>query len=261
MMKGLLYRNFCLGRKVWIPIWGIAVGMIILNVLVQLSMLYGNLAKADNRSFILIYYIQLYMIPYTAMLTIDSSSIIRSDLTVNWTRNRKIFPVTDFQWICGIYLLKIAFFLIGLILFLLNGIILSGMANHAFSIYEVQNMLILTNLLLLMDTLQMPVLVRARNPKEIEYSMALPCVAGIIIFAFLYPELHAYAEKFERFMNNPPENIPADFSSQLIKTMLQEEFGGIRDAIAPFMPLMTVLLFGTGLYLSWLSMKRREKSA
>ena len=264
-MKGLIYRDFCLVKKNWIPVFCISVGSVIWNILVQLSFEYGNLKKlveensgSGELARTVIYYMGLYMVPYLALILMDTLSVIRADLPVRWATNRKIFPVTALQWTASIYSIKVIGLLISVVLFLINGSVMAHMTGNSFGIYEFNNMLLFACFYLAFDWVQMAFLVRVRTEKEMNSASASPLLVLIPMFAVLFPKAKAYSAKFETRI---PENaaIEAQEQIRLTKGLLQSEFGVYRDAIAPFIWLIVLALFALGFYLTYLGIRRREK--
>ncbi len=268
-MKGLIYRDFCLVKKNWIPVFCISVGAVIWNILVQLSFEYGNFKKyllddpndtsgAGEVSRVMIYYIGLYMIPYLALILMDTLSVVRADLPVKWATNRKIFPVTALQWTVSIYSIKVIGLLIAIILFLINGSIMAHMTGNIFGIYEFNNMLLFACFYLAFDWVQMAFMVRVRTEKEMNSAAASPLLVLIPMFALAYPKCKSYAFKLETLF---PEDAEIEVQERISQTkgLLQSEFGVYRDAVAPYLWLIVLALFALGFYLTYLGIKRREK--
>ena len=270
-MKGLIYRDFCLIRKNWLPVFWISVGTVIWNILVQLSFEHGNFKKyllddptdtsgAGEISRVMIYYIGLYVVPYLAMFLIDTLSVIRADLPVKWATNRKIFPVTSLHWTLSIYIIKIIGLLIAVVLFLINGSIMAHMTGNTFGIYELNNMLLFACLYLTFDWVQMAFMVRVRTEREMQFAAASPLLVMIPLLVLAYPKCKEYAAKLEVLI---PEDTEMEMDVQervsLTKGLLQSEFGVYRDAVAPYLWLIVLALLALGFYLTYLGIKRREK--
>lgn len=268
-MKGLIYRDFCLVKKNWIPVFFISVGAVFWNILVQLSFEYGNFKKfllddptdtsgAGEVSRILIYYIGLYTIPYFALILMDTLTVIRADLPVKWATNRKIFPVTALQWTTSIYMIKIIGFLTAVILFLINGFAMANMTGNTFGMYEFNNMLLFACFYLSFDWVQMAFTVRVRTEKEMNFAAASPLLILIPIGAVLSTKCKEYSEKLEVLIPEDAE-IEAQERISLTKGLLQSEFGVYRDAVVPYLWLIVLALLALGFYMTYLGIKRREK--
>ena len=263
-MKGLVYRDFCLAKKMWIPLFCVSVGAVIWNVLAQLSMQVGNLKTlfADEEvaiTKIVIYYIGLYLIPYVGIMLIDTSPIIRADLPVKWAMNRRMFPVTPLKWAGSLYLLKLIAVIIVLMLFIINGLLMSTMSGNSFGIYDVNNMLMMISFYLIYDVIYTAILVTARTESGIDKAGLSAMVIMILACTLLTTKAKAYSTKLDAFLEEAGEDIAMDERMTAIKSILQEEFGVYRDQIAPFMWLIMLALLGLGFYLTYLGIRRREK--
>jgi len=257
-MKGLIYRELYLSKKSYI--WGFLDFLIIfvMGMLVRLSVECGNIAKLetlDRDIFtsvdILTYYIFLYLPSAVIFFTMMTEhGIIIADLKSKWNMFSYTLPVSEEKTSLVKYIILVSSMIFGFIFSILNALIICNISNRNFNSGIVKNILIIMTYLLIIQSLNIPLLIKLKSKVKSEIFFML-CF-GVIIFTVGKVIVENFIEKLRDY------NVSEDETFEFINDFLQKIID-FRDKVFLFVPIVIIGILALGYFATVKILKGREK--
>lgn len=260
MYKSLLYRELYLSRKFYIS--GIAgqVGVTLLAYLVRLSMQIGNLSHmaAEELSNVDVLTLILFVLflPIVYYITIGDNGVHISDVQSKFQLFNYTLPVTPLQQTTVKYIIKLCCFGIASLFSCGAVLLLKATENAATGIGDLTAddvtpvVFVVAIAAVLLDTYKTPLILRCRTMKECTRVSAFAMLPVMIVYlgvGFL----------MVTWMNAYMAEHPDDVSGFV--NMLEEKALAFSAYLPPLTPVIILVLYGIGFFLSYLVIKRREK--
>lgn len=249
-MKGLIYKEFYLGKKNLLIFGMVAIMFAILGILVTFSMDFGNLHKLADGEGMRSYYAQIFFyVPYLILLLSTESCInsIFRDYSISWMDYSYSLPVSGKKTIgakyisCGI--ISLSAFLIDILYSVLIAT-LSGVA-YSFEILKIQ--LIIFVVACMVNAMLLALAYLVRDKKRMT-------TIEVIFFSVVYfwgGVVAVWGEKKYGLDEN---------GNMIFLDILKEKLSDMGELLAPFVPVVVLVwmivwfLAASGIYL------RREKA-
>jgi len=258
-MKGLIYRELYLSKKSYI--WGFLDFLIIfvMGMLVRLSVECGNIAKLetlDRDIFtsvdILTYYIFLYLPSAVIFFTMMTEhGIIIADLKSKWNMFSYTLPVSEEKTSLVKYIILVSSMLFGFIFSILNAFIICNISNRNFDSGIVKNILIIMTCLLIIQSLNIPLLIKLKSKAKSEIFFML-CF-GILIFTVGKVIVENLIKKL-RDDYNASEDETFEFINDFLQKIID-----FRDKIFLLVPIVIIAVLVVGYFATVKILKGREK--
>lgn len=259
-LKGLVFRELYLGRKSYLLLSAIWLFMIVIGIMIQLSILYGNLSKqlaeelAETVPIMLAIftYIPAALIMFAASLNLE---VIFSDYFVKWNVFSVTTPVGERKYVGVKYLIKISMLIVAFGLSVLNAAVLSSLAGKTLDGRTVTIMLWMMLVISIVGVVQGQLAYKYRDKSKTE---KMTILYFIILYAFF---MSIFLISFFAFKNANP-GIDGDMYLDAFAGQLEADFrcliGGFFAA-APFLPIAVITVLAIGYCLDVKAMKRRDK--
>ncbi len=251
-MKGLLYKEFFLGRKNYFAFLALAFVFALLGVLVCLSMICGNLQTlpTEDPEGVKVLAMVFTYVPYSLLLaaTFCGCNSIYSDRTSGFMRFSYTLPVKTEVMVGARYLIEIMILIAGFLFGIVNASIISAMTNIPFDIGIVKNMVVILGCMVFVYAWELPLAFRFQNPKTVSAVMVAFCVALYFVAGGL---LISGMKQFTSLAENGNE--------EEYLQILMDKYSGIRDMVFPLLPLLIFGVIGISFLLSVKFLKRRER--
>ncbi len=259
-MKGLIYRELYLSKKSYI--WGFLDFLIIfvMGILVRLSVECGNIAKLetiDREIFtsvdILTYYIFLYLPTAVIFFTMMTEhGIIIADLKSKWNMFSYTLPVSEKKFSLVKYIILVSSMLFGFIFSILNALIICNISNRNFDSGTVKNILIIMTCLLIIQSLNIPLLIKFKSKAKAEIFFML-CF-GVIIFTVGKVLVGNFIKTFRNYMEYMSEDELLEFMNDFLQKIID-----FRDRVFLFVPIVMTGILAVGYFATVKILKGREK--
>lgn len=242
-MKGLFYKEWCLGRKTFFSFLALSFVFCILGVLVFLSMICGNLQampKEDPESVKLFRTIFFY-VPYILLLfgVEGCHQSIYRDYESGWMTYSYTLPVTAYKAVGARYLMGGSILGIGFLYGLLNAVIISKLSKIAFSFEIVKNLILILIIAIIIFSLFLPLAMKLKKSRTVATIESVLMVGIYLSFGFLMIQ---YEKKY----------------GDAVFSILSEVFEKIRDIIVLLSPLIIFAAAGISFFTAVKIYQRRE---
>ena len=251
-VKGLVYKEFCLRRKVLIIECVTLFLLIVLAVSVCLSFYYGNLKKRDDISPEYALYFA-YLIAAAMMLTLTSNGdTIGRDANCRWSVFEYTLPLSPKRLaairlgiVLGTWLAAFGFSV-------LTTWGIFTLAHRSFTLEVFQNLCVIAILSLIIMVILNALNLRFKNPKTASgYLFAGIVAVGIAVTFWANGKLGGLREQFS--------DIREDEANALLAEKLLTPFIELRGKLFPYFIPILVLIAAAGYFLFLIQIKRREK--
>lgn len=243
-MKGLLYKEWCIGKKNCSLFLIMSLVFCLLGILVFLSMICGNLKSWPSEqpeSVKVFTYIFCY-VPYILMLMAATSvnQTIFTDYDSGWLKYSYTLPKKALNVIGAKYIYSGIILAIATIYGLFNAGIICIMAKEAFTIELLKNFIVILLFGICEVAVVIPASLLLKNARTVTTVGAVFCMAAYIAGGYILVQ----------FDNKYHEDAP-----RMIKKLLLN----IRDAAFVFSLLIAVVLIVISIFVSCKIYQRREK--
>lgn len=251
-MKGLLYKEFYLGRKNYLAFLALAFVFALLGVLVCLSMICGNLQSLpiEDPEGVKVFVMIFTYAPYSILLAtlFCGCQSVYGDQTSGFMQFSYTLPVKAEVTVGALYLIELIILGAGLLFGNINAGIISAMTNIPLSAGTVKNMVVILACAVLLYAWELPLAFRFKNPKTVSAIMVvigggIYLAAGALFFTGM-KQFTALAD---------------EAGAEAYLQMMMNKFTDIRDMIFPFLPFLIFAVMGISFFLSVKFCKRREK--
>ncbi len=248
-MKGLIYKEFYLGKRNLIAFGIVTIMFAVLGIFVCFSMEFGNLHKLADGEGMRNYYAQIFFyVPYLILLLSTESCInsIFRDYSINWMDYSYTLPISGKKTIGAKYISCGIISFSALIIAVLYSAIIAALSGVAYSFKILKIQLVIFVVACVVNAMLIALAYLVRNKKCMT-------VIEVIFFAVIYfgfGVLAVWGEKKYGLDEN---------GNMIFFEMLKEKFSDIGELLAPFIPVIVLIwvflwfLAATGICL------RREK--
>lgn len=248
MMKGLLFKEFYLTRKMYLGFWGVFIGVASLCVLAALSMICGNLQsiwtefpEEVNGYFQMFVYAPFAVSVFSVAVGEDS---IYKDYASGWMQYSYASPVPAAKMVGVRYLAVVIIAIASLVLGLGSAGIVSLILDEPITAGILKNMLVILMVSIGYSFLDIPLALRFKTAQAVQSKVG---IAFIIIY------IAAFGWFFKK-----TEQLKGEAFDQYMAEML-EKAADIRDMLLPFTPIIMLALFAVSFTISIKLYQRREK--
>ncbi|MGN0431244.1 MAG: ABC-2 transporter permease [Lachnospiraceae bacterium] len=251
-MKGLLYKEFFLGRKNYLAFLVLFFAFALLGALVCLSMICGNLKSLpvqEPESVQVLAGIFTY-VPYAlALLAVFSGSqSVYSDYASGFMKFSYTLPVKAVKSVGARYLTGMIVLCTGVLLGIANAGIISTLTEIPLQAEAFKNMLVIFFLVAVLFAGELPLALKFKSSKA---------VSGIAV-CFIVSVYLVAGGLFINGMNHFEVSPGEDAESLYLQTVLHK-YAEIRDILLPFLPVVLLAILGISFFTSVKIYKRREK--
>jgi hypothetical protein len=246
-MKGLLYKEWCLGKRGFLLFLILALLFSVLGVLVCLSLQFGNLKDMGEDIALETNVLAqvFFYVPYLILLGACSRCLqtIYLDYDSGWMKYSYTFPLEVQKEVGVRYLVGGFCFLFALLYSLVNCAVISALSKISFTVETLKNQLLLLTLVCLLFAFFLPLAMHFKSAKPVS-------TIAIAVLAVVY--MGTAAGMYVMMELNGTEAVTA--------RGMMEKLEKLRDGIFPFFPVILIL----GVLMSFLCScriyKRREKA-
>ncbi|MBO5166589.1 MAG: ABC-2 transporter permease [Lachnospiraceae bacterium] len=251
-MKGLLYKEFFLGRKNYLAFLALFFVFALLGALVCLSMICGNLQSlpVEDPESVKTFALIFTYAPYALLLAVifDGAQSVYRDHSCGFMKFTYTLPVKTEVAVGVCYLTELIFLGAGLVLGIINAGIISVLTETAFSAGTVKNMFVILLCAVFVYAWELPLAYRLKNQKTVSAVMVAFCVVVYLVTGAVFI---SGMKKFEAIMEGGAD--------EAYLQMILEKYAEIRDAAFPFVPFLIAAVLALSFFLSVKICKRREK--
>lgn len=248
-MRGLIYKEFYLGRKTYLAFFALTVLFTILGILVCVSMICGNLQEAVAKDHSMkAYYAEIFTyVPYLLFLcsvTGSNQSIFR-DYEAKWMTYSYTLP-TEGKVAVGVrYLAGLIIMAAGFLYGLVNAGIISVLTEIPVTTEVVKNMVVILLAACVCYAWMVPLAMKYKTANAVAVRVILVGAVFYAIFVvmMIYIELQG-------------EEVANRFYDSLFHI---GTYTGVRDGVFLFSPLLMIAVLGFSYYISVRVYQRREK--
>lgn len=246
-MKGLLFREFYLGRKYYLLSFAMYLLIAVMSILVNLSMICGNLSRLSEDSIFQINENASTILKILPCIVIFLSfctdgGVLFSDYKTSWIKYCCTTPILEKQLVKVKFTAKIISLAAALILSIAYLLILEGITGNDFPFSTFKNIVILFSFSVIVSSIFLMLSIRYKDKNAVAIRL-------IGIFAVLYIPTMAYMVKM---MNQ------AQGDDDIFQNIIIEGFEKIRNILFPISPLLMIAAVAACYIFSVRFMKRRE---
>ncbi len=244
-MKGLLYKEWCLQKRIISLFVLLAFIFSVMGVLVFLSMRCGNLRdwpSEDPESVTLFLVIFIY-VPYVLLLFASDvcCASVCSDYATGWMKLSYTLPTKAEIAVGSRYLFGCIILTASFVYGVVNGLVIYAMAGKSFGIDVIKNMLLILVIAVVVFAVYMSLSYVFKKSKTVS-------AFGVIFAVFMYfgfGALIIYGEK--------------KYGDDAIK-WIGDMFMRVSDVVSVVFPLIIAILLGLSFVVSVKFFQRREKT-
>ncbi|MBR6665428.1 MAG: ABC-2 transporter permease [Lachnospiraceae bacterium] len=238
-MKGLIYKELFLGKKTYLGLLAVALGLAILGILVSLGIRYGNIQDMAADEVTRMFYIFVYATYGIILFTVvEGFFAIERDKVAGWRRLEYTMPITAKKQIGAWYLTSGILLVVSFLLGLINGGVMALMFRRTLTATMFKNMVIILLLAMVLFLVGMPQY-QGFSFRAVTYIYtAIMMVVGMIFSISL----------------NMEEGILWEIYNYVWKNA-----GRFFDGFLYLSPLIMPALFAVSFFLSVKAYQRREK--
>ncbi len=254
-MNGLIFRELYLAKKNYIISGFSLMLIIILEVMVRLSLNFGNLSRLEKSSFNntdkITFYVFIFGLSIlTYLVFFGDGGVILSDDKCRWSTLFCTFPVSEVRLAWTKYSIKLCGLALGFTISILNAILVCGLSGRTLDGLTVKILLGILALASVITFIYTPLMLKFKS-KGI--------VAGIFVGAFAL----LYFWTISRLMDFLQEHQTPDSDDDIAVTAMLKWLKDIGNTVKPYViPVCIVLIFAAfsaGFFSSVRLLKRREK--
>ena len=243
-MKGLLYKEWCLGKKNCGLFLALSLVFCLLGILVFLSMICGNLQSWPSKEpeSVKVFAMTFTYVPYILMLFTATSvnQSIFTDYESGWMKYSYTLPHKAIKVIGAKYVYVGITFVIAFIFGLVNAGVICFMSKETFSSDTLKNMVVIMVFAVVEMAVVIPLAILFKQGRTLSTIGAVFFMAVYIISGYILVELEEkYPGKVEKILPNL--------------------FVDVRDILTKFSILIIVLVIIVSIYAACKIYQRREK--
>ena len=229
-MKGLVYKEFYLGKKNLLTFVIVTIMFAVLGVLVCLSMNFGNLHKLADGEGMRSYYAKIFFyVPYLILLLSTETCInsVFRDYSISWMDYSYTLPLSGKKTIGAKYIFLGGISLAALVFGIIYSALISDLSgvDYSFKVLKIQFIIFVVAFLANAMMLALAYLVRTKNRMV---------TIEVIFFAILYLAFGAIAVWGE-------EKYGLDESgNSIFGNIIKEKLQNIGDIIGPVIPVIVI---------------------
>ncbi len=255
-MKGLLFREFWLGRKYYSLSLIMFLLTAVISILVRLSMLYGNLAHVSEDTLFRIDRNASEIMTFLPCIVIFISfcvdgGVIFSDYSTSWFKYCSTTPLIEKKIIKIKFLSKGISMLTAFVLSLVYIAVICGVSGNAFTFDTFKSLIFLLTLGIAVSVLYLTLSVKFKDKNTVTIIL-------FGIFTVLCIPVTAYTVRLNTMNIGTSASVTDDESSDYIREMAIQKLGEIRDIVFPMSPIIILAAVAVGYVLSVRFLKRRE---
>lgn len=252
MMKGLLYKEFLVGRKIYLIFLALSLLFSVLGFLVCLSMICGNLdylleepELAQNVAEICVY------LPFILLLFAANgvNHSIYSDYESGWMRYSYTLPVKAERAVCARCLGGILVFAFSFFYGLAYAWVIQVLTRFPLTAEVLKNMLVFLTLAVFLYSWNLPLALKYKTSRAVSVRIVI-CVAALYIVCALQ-WIRGLWRSEDRFWGNGE-------TGEVYLVHLAGKYETVRDALLPFLPFLILGMLGISFFLSVKIYRRRE---
>ncbi len=243
-MKGLLYKEWCLGKKTCGLFLALSLVFCLLGILVFLSMICGNLQSWPSKEpeSVKVFAMTFTYVPYILMLFTATSvnQSIFTDYESGWMKYSYTLPQKAISVVGVKYIYVGITFAIAFIFGLVNAGFICLMSKETFSADTLKNMVVIMVFAVIEMAVVIPLAIVFKQGRTLSTIGAVFFMAVYIISGYIIVQLEEkYPGKAEK--------------------MLADLFFDARDALAKFSILIIILAIAVSIFVACKIYQRREK--
>lgn len=245
-MKGLLFREFYLGRKYYLLSSLMFLLVMMISLLINLSLICGNLSRLSEDSVFQINENACTIVTILPCLVIFISfctdgGVTFSDCETNWLKYCCTTPMPEKKFVGVKFTAKIITLVIALVLSVIYTAILGGITDNPLNLSAFKNIIILFDLAVLFSSIFLTLSIRYKNKNSVTMRF-------VGIFAALYIPCMFY---MVTLMNNASDD-------DVFQSIVIPCFENLRKILLPISPIIIIVPVCVCYVLSVRFMKRRE---
>lgn len=253
MINGFVFRELYLGKKNYLAI-GISTFLaLVLEIMIMLSMNFGNLSRLDEESYKTVDLITFYLFIFGIALVFYSAFVgentVVSDKKCGWKTFAYTLPVSEKKWVWTKFSIKIAGLVCGLVLSILNALMVCGIRGKEMNSVIFKGLLVAFALMAVVSFVNTTLMIRFKSASV---------VSGIMFaaFAVIYLSAMNYIRTllFDRFYIESEEDLDA----KALLAWARDIWDRISPFIAPVLIILVIAVFAICFNLCVRIMKRRE---
>ena len=251
-MRGLIYRELYLGRKVYITGILTVVLFIFFGTLIRLSMLYGNLADLEEETYYTIDLMSYYVFSYFPVALLFATfagdgGVSISDYKSKWCLFTYSLPITEQQLAKVKFTIKVGFMLLSFLFGIGNLALFAALGGRTVDGNSMKILLIIMMFVSVVSAVVTPLTLKYKSEKAVYLRM------GIVAF-LLYIGLGLSLGKW---MMNFQKEHPLMMPDDIVDTIM-EWLARWRDILAVLSPFVTIIVLFLGYLLTVRQLKKRE---
>ncbi len=253
-MKGLIYKDFYLGRKFFLFSFLFFFITALLFVLIRLSMICGNLAhgiltkdEMDNiKTFSLYVPCLVLFIPFCT-----DGGVIFSDYTSKWHRFCYSTSLSDTSIVSSKYIAVLIRLTFSFIISILYNLLMCAFTGDAFRPEIIAYLYMIFTAAAAFSSLYTALSFFLKNKNSV--SMTMFAIITVILIPFTFQLMNKAKEKLQN------EAIPTDNETDVYVILaVGEMLENVKNTIITFSPLIIIGFAAVGFFASLTALKRRE---
>jgi len=243
-MKGLLFKEWCLGKKTVYSFLAIALGFTLMGILVFLSTIYGNLQdmRVEEPESIEMFATIFIYVPFVLlleMMDVCNQSIFK-DYNTGWMKYGYTLPVSGIKAVGARYLFAGIIIFFSCVYALGNAYIMSAFSGMAITLEVIKNLVFIMLAMMTMFAIHIPLSMKFKSAKAMSAIMTGILVAVYLAGGFLFV------------------NFEKQYGEEAI-TKLLELFRPVRDIAVYTTPLIAISVVGISFFATVKIYEGREK--
>lgn len=249
-MKGLIYKEFYLGKKNFLTFGIVTIMFAVLGVLVCLSMDFGNLHNLADGDGMRSYYAQIFFYAPYIILLLSTEACINSvfrDYSISWMDYSYTLPLSGKKTIGAKYISCGVISLIALLFGILYSTLIAALSGVAYSFKVLKIQLIMFVVACVVNAMMLAFAYLVRTKKRMT-------TMEVIFFAVIYFGFGAVTVWGE-------EKYGLDDNGNMIfYGMIKDKLSDIGELLAPFVPVIVIAWMIVWFFAAARIYLRREKA-
>lgn len=252
-MKGLIFREMYLAKKNYIICAFSLLLVVILEVMVRLSINFGNLSKLEpgslNDTDNITFYLFIFGIAAASYAVfLNDGAIVMSDIKCGWQTFSFTIPVSETRLVLVKYVIKLFWLVLIFVFSVLNALMVCGISGRPFDGLLVKVLLGIFALASAITFVYTPLMLKFRSSGV---------VSGIFmaLFALVYFGSMSRVMAFLEEHGSEDE----DAAAEALTAWLKDIANTVKPYVVPAGILLVICTFAAGFFASVRLLKRREK--
>ena len=246
-MKGLLYKEFYMGRKSYALFFALAFVFSLLGFLVFLSMICGNMKNmpSEDPQSVKIYATMFIYVPFLLILgAIDGcNQSIYSDYASNWMTYSYTLPTKATKAIGARYLSGVLLLPVCILYGIVNAAVICGISGYPMSVDILKNMVVFMLFEVIYFAIGVPMALKYKTSQAVSTRWGVIFIGCYFVMGLIG-------------VNNGL--LDEEVDGNLYMQQLFDKYEAIRDVLLPFIPLMILAVLGISFLISVKMYQRRE---